>query len=88
VYAPPPNIKKAYDFGVYVSVNKELLMAALVAAAAHLPAALDGLKPDMGSMQTFAEALIAGENARSAATRAFGPPAPPPSKQSSSAHRS
>jgi len=72
-YTPPPNIKEAYDFGAYVSGNLRALMAALEAAAADLPAALKGLEPAMGSMQTFAEALIAGENARSAATRAFGP---------------
>jgi hypothetical protein len=71
VYVPPPNIQEAYDFGVYVSVNKELLMAALVAAAKDLPAALKGLEPDMGSMQSFAEALIAGTKARPAARRAF-----------------
>ena len=71
-YTPPPNIQEAYDFGAYVSANLRALMAALEAAAADLPAALKGLEPAMGSMQTFAEALIAGESARSAATRAFG----------------
>jgi nucleoside 2-deoxyribosyltransferase len=76
VYARPPNIQEAYDFGAYVSANLRPLMAALEEAAEDLPAALVGLEPAMGSMQTFAEALIAGEDARSAATRAFGPSAP------------
>jgi nucleoside 2-deoxyribosyltransferase len=71
VYAPPPNIEAAYQFGEWVSANRRPLMAALRAAANDLPAALRGLEPDMGSMQSFAEALIAGENARSAARRAF-----------------
>jgi len=72
VYAPPPNIQEAYDFGAYVSANLRPLMAALKAAAKDLPDALRGLEPDMGSMQSFAEALIAGTKARTAARRAFG----------------
>jgi hypothetical protein len=47
-------------------------MAALKAAAKDLPDALRGLEPDMGSMQSFAEALIAGTKTRTAARRAFG----------------
>jgi nucleoside 2-deoxyribosyltransferase len=77
-YAPPPNIKEAYDFGAYVSANLRPLMAALRAAAKDLPAALKGLEPDMGSMQSFAEALIAGTEARPAAKRAFRIKAPSP----------
>ncbi len=76
VYARPPNIDAAYQFGEWVSANLRPLMAALEAAAADLPVALDGLKPDMGSMKTFAEALIAGTEAGPAASAAFGPSAP------------
>jgi nucleoside 2-deoxyribosyltransferase len=71
VYAPPPNIEAAYQFGEWVSANLKPLMTALKKAAADLPAALRDLEPDMGSMQSFAEALIAGTNARTAARRAF-----------------
>jgi nucleoside 2-deoxyribosyltransferase len=71
VYAPPPNIAAAYQFGEWVSANLKPLMAALTKAATDLPAALRDLEPDMGSMQSFAEALIAGTKARTAARRAF-----------------
>jgi nucleoside 2-deoxyribosyltransferase len=71
VYAPPPNIEAAYQFGEWVSANLKPLMAALTKAATDLPAALRDLEPDMGSMQSFAEALIAGTKARTAARRAF-----------------
>jgi nucleoside 2-deoxyribosyltransferase len=71
VYAPPPNIEAAYQFGEWVSANLKPLMEALTKAAADLPAALRDLEPDMGSMQSFAEALIAGTKARTAARRAF-----------------
>jgi nucleoside 2-deoxyribosyltransferase len=75
-YTPPPNIQEAYDFGKYVSENLRPLMTALEEATEDLPAALKGLEPAMGSMQTFGEALIEGESARSAAMKAFGPSAP------------
>jgi nucleoside 2-deoxyribosyltransferase len=59
-YVPPANVQKAYDFGAWVVKEFRPLMAALEKAAAHLPIALQRLEPSMGSMQTFAEELIAG----------------------------
>ena len=73
VYARPPNIEAAYQFGEWVSANLRPLMAALKAAAKDLPDALRGLKPDMGSMKTFAEALIAGTKAGTAASESIWP---------------
>jgi hypothetical protein len=58
-YQPPPNIQAASDFGAWVAANRKALMLALTKAARDLPAALQGLQPDMGSMQQFAKALVA-----------------------------
>jgi nucleoside 2-deoxyribosyltransferase len=59
-YSAPPNIAAARDFGAWVHANHAPLMLALTKSAKQLPAALKGLEPDMTTMQTFAEALIAG----------------------------
>jgi nucleoside 2-deoxyribosyltransferase len=86
-YVAPPNIAAAADFGAWVEANRKPLMLALSKAAQDLPVALQGLQPDMGSMQTFAEALIASTKSvaistaktkgvakasRQAAVKAFG----------------